>query len=175
MISIIAAVGKNNVIGNKGALPWHLSADLKRFASLTRRHIVIMGRKTYESIVARLGKPLPERVSIVLTRNPSYKVPPDVFVSPSLDEALKACRTIRPYARDQVAEEVFIIGGETVYKSALPQADKLYLTEVTAEVLGDAFFPEWNKAEWSLAHEESHVKNGQNDYNFRFLEYLRSS
>ena len=115
-ISVIAAMSENQVIGRDGALPWHLPADLARFKSITTGHTVIMGRKTFESV----GQPLPNRRTIVITRNNEYQCA-GVFIAHSLDEAL-----------DHAAREdaIFILGGEAVYRIALPRADRLYLTIV---------------------------------------------
>ncbi len=127
-ISAILAVADNGVIGRHNALPWHLPADFRYFKSVTLGHPVIMGRKTYES----LGGPLPGRLNIVLSRR-SQAGHPGVRWVPSLDEAIRL-------AREEVPEEIFIIGGATIYRQAWPQLDKLYLTRVHARPLGDAFF-----------------------------------
>jgi dihydrofolate reductase len=131
-ISIIVAVSENGVIGRDGGLPWRLSGDLKRFKQVTMGHTVIMGRRTWESI----GRPLPGRRMIVVSRQPDYEVDlPEICSAPSLDEALQAAK----FAGDA---EAFIIGGAELYRTALPKADRLYLTRVRAEVAGDTFFPQ---------------------------------
>ncbi len=140
-LSIIAAIGPNNVIGNEGKLPWHLPEDLKRFKSLTMGHPIIMGRKTYESI----GKPLPGRKNIVVTRQEKYEAP-GCFVAHSLDDAIESCWD----------EDVFVIGGAEIYKQALPIADKLYLTEVRLETPGEIRFPEFDKNDWQEMTREKH-------------------
>jgi dihydrofolate reductase len=145
MTTIIAAVAANNVIGKRGDLPWYLPEDLKRFKELTSGHPVIMGRKTYESIIARIGKPLPGRTHYVLTRNPEeYQVQSEfqdqVKLFSSFDKAVEAAQTEDP--------EVFIIGGEKVFADALPKADRLELTEVHKDYEGDAYFPEFDQTKW---------------------------
>ena len=136
MLSIIVAMSENRVIGRDGALPWHLPADLKRFKQLTMGHAIVMGRKTYESI----ARPLPGRRSIVLSRNADYR-PVGVDVVANLQEALKQ-------TDDQ--QEVFVIGGSSLYQMALPVADRIYLTEVATKLEGDVLFPEFDRNEWQL-------------------------
>ena len=136
MLSIIVAMSENRVIGRDGALPWHLPADLKRFKQLTMGHAIVMGRKTYESI----ARPLPGRRSIVLSRNVDYR-PVGVDVVANLQEALKQ-------TDDQ--QEVFVIGGSSLYQMALPVADRIYLTEVATKLEGDVLFPEFDRNEWQL-------------------------
>jgi len=126
-------VARNGVIGRDGRLPWHIPEDLKRFRALTMGHHIIMGRRTWESI----GRPLPGRTSVVVTRDRDYSAP-GVKVAHSLAEALAAC------AGD---EEVFVIGGAEIYREALPRADRIYLTEVLADYPGDVRFPALG-AEW---------------------------
>ena len=137
-LSIIAALAANGVIGDAGKIPWHISEDLKRFKRLTLGHPIIMGRKTYAS----LGKPLPGRRNLVLTRGPAI---PSVECFSSLEAALAACR----------AEAVFIIGGAEVYRQALPLAEVLFLTHVHQSVAGDTKFPEYDPLRWQeVAREE---------------------
>ena len=139
---LIAAVAANGTIGAAGKIPWHISDDLKRFKRLTLGHPVIMGRKTYES----LGKPLPGRRNIVLTRQTAI---PGVECFPSLDAALQACASPRPSGGEGQGEgAVFIIGGAEIYRQALPVADTLYLTHVHREVPGDTKFPDFDKTQW---------------------------
>lgn len=127
-ISLIAAMGSNRVIGSRGTIPWHLPQDLRRFRELTLGQTLIMGRRTFESI----GRPLPDRVTIVLTRQADYPAA-GCLTADSLDRALLLARP---------AAEVFICGGGTVYRQALPLADRIYLTEIDCAVTGDTFFPE---------------------------------
>jgi dihydrofolate reductase len=158
-ISAIAAMGENRAIGFRGKIPWHLSADFKRFKELTVGHPIIMGRKTFESI----GKPLPGRVNVVITTDRAY-VAEGCIVVHSLDEALAA-------AHD--ADEVFIIGGAQIYELALPKVQTLYLTKVHGTFEGDAFFPELNESEWRLVSSEDHPKDEKNDADFTWLVYER--
>jgi len=161
-ISMIGAMGKSRELGFGNKLPWHLPDDLKRFKELTRGHAVIMGRKTFESI----GRPLPERKNIVITRDHAY-VAPGCTVVGSFEEALKE-------ARDTEGDgEVFIIGGAEIYKLALPMADKMYLTFVDAEREADAFFPEFKEGEWNVVQEESHPADDRHLYAFTFRVYER--
>lgn len=160
-LSIIVAMARNRVIGRDGDLPWHLSADLKRFRKLTTGHAILMGRKTYDSI----GRPLPERRSIVITRNAGYH-PEGVKIASSVESALSL-------VRDDA--EAFIIGGATIYEQALPLADRLYVTLVEAEVDGDTSFPEIDAAQWQLVSEEAHKADLKNDWPYRFLIYDRDT
>jgi dihydrofolate reductase len=140
-VSLIAALAKNRVIGAGNALPWRLPEDLKHFKALTMGHPVIMGRKTFESI----GKPLPGRRNIVVTRSQSFRAEGcEVVDSP--DAALRA-------AADQ-AEEVFVIGGAELYRAFLDRADCLYLTEIDRDVEGDAWFPDIDRNEWQESSRE---------------------
>ncbi len=143
--TIIAAVAQNNVIGSKNDLPWYLPEDLKHFKEITTGHTVIMGRKTYESIIARLGKPLPNRKTIVITRNQDYQIPSDVQRYDSLEKALQS-----------VTEDVFIIGGASIFKQALPLVDKLIITHVHKDYPGDTYFPIIDTATWRETERENH-------------------
>ncbi len=158
-LSCIVAVSENGVIGRDNGLPWKLSADLRRFKQLTTGHAIIMGRKTFDSI----GRPLPNRTSIVLTRDLDY-APPGVMVVHSLDEAVAACK-------DQ--EEAFVIGGEAVFREALPRTERLYLTRVHASVEGDAYFPEPDLTDWKLVQQERHLEDDKNNYAFTFQVHER--
>ena len=140
MTSIIVAVAQNGVIGDRNALLWHISEDLKHFKALTSGHPVVMGRKTYES----LGRPLPNRTNVVISRQ-ELEIP-GCRVVHSLDEAL---------ALFPEEEEVFIIGGAQIYAEALPRADRFYLTRVFHDYEGDTHFPEWNEELWRLVSSEA--------------------
>jgi dihydrofolate reductase len=154
-LAIIAAVAENGVIGRDNDLPWdHLKKDLHRFKALTSGHTVVMGRKTFESI----GRPLPNRRNIVVTR--SVLDVPDVTVAPSLPEALALC--------DEAAS-VFVIGGQRMYEAALPMAQVFHLTRVMAPVEGDVFFPEWDPSDWRVVARETHAADAQNQYPCVFL------
>lgn len=162
MTSIIVAKAKNNVIGNKNELPWRLKGDLRHFKELTTGHPVVMGRKTFESIVARLKKPLPDRRNIVLTRDQTFQPIGSVAVAHSIEEALT-----------MAGEDTFVIGGASVYEQALPHVDTLYVTEVKAEVEGDTFFPEIKSTEWDEVSRESFKKNKDNQYPYDIVIYER--
>ncbi len=159
-IIILAAIAeKNRVIGKDGKLPWYISEDLKRFKRLTTGYAVLMGRKTFESIVERLGKPLPERRNIVLSSK-SFAHYPGVETYPSIESALAAIKS---------EEKVFVIGGERVFKETLEMADTLELTIVEGEYEGDAFFPEYEdiiESRFNLTAKEE--KDG-----FRFETYKK--
>lgn len=159
MISLIAAIGKNNELGKGNTLLWHLPADMKHFKQITTLHPVIMGRKTFESI----GKPLPNRRNIVITRNVNYKRD-DVELAYSLNEALD----LFP---DQ-NEEIFIIGGAELYKQTMPIADKLYITHIDAEdKKADAFFPEIIPIVWNEISHTEHEIDEKNPLNYTFSTY----
>lgn len=151
-VSIIAAMDKNGVIGHKGEIPWHLSSDIKMFAKITKGHPVIMGRKTYESIIKKLGHPLIGRMNIVLTNQKKYSA--ESIVANSLTEALCLAE------RCKYPDEVFIIGGEKVYEDFLPYAQKMYLTKIQASFCGDSFFPVFNEQEWEVIQGETQFENG---------------
>lgn len=145
-VVIMAAVASNGVIGADGNLPWHYPEDLRHFKETTLGHPVILGRRTYESIVDRLGEPLPGRTSIVLTtRKP--ELPEGAVRAGSVESALALARE-----RDDVT---FVAGGASVYEQFLPRADRLLLTEIYEEHVGDTYFPKWNPDEWcEIAREE---------------------
>jgi len=151
--SLIVAVADNGVIGNNNQLPWRISADLKYFKRVTLGKPIIMGRLTYESI----GKPLPGRTNIVMTRDTAWQAG-GVERASDLSEALAIAKKI---ADDAKLEEVMIIGGATIYREALPQADRLYLTRVHTQVEGDAFFPELDLNEWLETPVEQLAAEGQ--------------
>ena len=156
-LSLIVAIAKHRVIGVNNTLPWHLPEDLKRFRALTSGHHIIMGRKTYDS----LGRLLPGRTTVIVTRNPDYKVEGAVVVH-SLEEAIAACGD---------DNEVFLIGGAELYKDGLKLANKLYITEIDAAYVGDAFFPEFDEAEWKEGGRENH--QSQNGLGFSYITYQR--
>jgi len=164
MISIIVATAKNGVIGKNGEIPWYLPDDLKHFAKITRGHAVIMGRKTYESIVKRLGHPLPDRKNVVITSQLNYDAPGCVVVK-STDEAIKM------FSSD--VDEVFIIGGGEIYKQSFPSTDKLYITKVEIDCEGDVTFPQYDEENWKLVSSEYHGKDEKHLYEFTFLEFVR--
>lgn len=161
IISIVAALSENNVIGLKNKLPWHIPEDLKHFKKITLGKPIIMGRNTYVSI----GRVLPNRRNMIITRNKKYSVS-GATIAHSLDEALNICR--KTAASNP---EVCIIGGAEIYKHALPLAHRLYLTRVHATYAGDAFFPDgdWEK-EFSVVEEVPHEPEGGLSYTFLTLE-----
>jgi dihydrofolate reductase len=148
-------------IGKGNRLPWRLSSDLKRFKELTMGHHVIVGRKTFESI----GRPLPGRTMIVVTRNAAYK-PGDCLIACSLEEALAI-------ADGRGDDEAFVSGGAEIYGAALPLADRMYVTRVDAEVDADVFFPYFNTAEWKETEIGRHEAGEKNQYAFTFVDLER--
>jgi dihydrofolate reductase len=158
-ISIIVAMAANHVIGHENRLPWHLPADLQHFKQITMGKPILMGRKTYESI----GRPLPGRTNIVITRDESYTAEGCVVVH-SMEEAMQA-------AGD--SDEVMVIGGAEFYQQALPQADALYLTLVEGEFEGDAFFPEINEDEWREVERSDFGSDEKNPHAYSFVRMDR--
>ena len=156
-ITVIVAVSENLVIGYKNALPWHISEDLKNFKKITTNHSVVMGRKTFESI----GKPLKERRNIVISRDKALKIR-GVEVVNSLDDAI--CLT-----KDE--NEIFIIGGEQIYKMAMPIATNLHITKVYCTVEGDAFFPAFDLSDWKILTQND--KKTNEELKFSFIHYER--
>lgn len=159
MISIIAALAENRVIGVNNTLPWRLPNDLKHFRRLTTGHAIVMGRKNYESI----GKPLPERTNIVVTRNSGYRAD-GCLVAHSLDEALALAGN---------DPEIFVIGGAEIYREALARAGRLYLTQVHAHVDGDTFFPEIEPNDWKETARERHEADEKHAYAYSFVVFER--
>ncbi len=158
-VSLIVAMSKNRVIGINNVLPWHLPADLKHFKALTMGHHIVMGRKTYDSI----GKPLPGRTSVVVTRNRKLKIGGCIVVH-ALEQALAVC------AAD---DEIFVVGGAELYALALPIADKLYITEIQKDVRGDAYFPVINHDEWREISREMHSQQEPLPLEYHFTTWLR--
>jgi len=160
MISIIVAASENDVIGAAGELPWRLSDDLKRFKAVTMGKPIVMGRKTWESI----GRPLPGRQNIVITRQEGYDAPGcEVVASPGGAIAVAG-----------EADEIMVIGGSEVYDLFLPMADRVYLTRVHANVDGDAFFASLDEGEWRLVSDEPHAADERNEFDVSFRLYERS-
>ena len=158
-ISLVVAAARNNVIGSEGELPWHLPDDLRHFKRLTTGKPVIMGRRTFESI----GRPLPNRRNIVMTRQAGYAAQGCEVVS-SVNEALDLVRG---------ADEVMIIGGGQVYRDFLPHADRIYLTRVLADVEGDTYFPEIDETGWQLVTTEHHAADEKHAYAFDLAAFER--
>lgn len=155
-VYLVAAVARNGVIGANGRLPWHLPEDLRHFRKLTLGHAVIMGRRTWES----LGKPLPGRENIVVTRSASC-ITSGAAVANSLESALALC------AGEPVA---FVIGGAELYAAALPLASGLVLTEIQQDFEGDVRFPEWNRSDWKETQRETHAAAGGMRFDFVLYE-----
>lgn len=154
MISLIAAVSENNVIGNKGKIPWHLPRDFKHFKETTMGHPIVMGRKTHESI----GKPLPGRENIILTRQEDY-VKKGCLTVTTIDDILKR------------KEDIFVIGGSAIYKQFLPHAKKVFLTRVHTIAEGDSFFPTLSEKKWILTNSEYVSKDKKNEFDMTFEIY----
>ena len=161
IISLIAAMDKHRAIGIENRLPWHLPADLQHFKKTTMGKPVIMGRNTYESI----GRPLPGRLNIVVTRNTDYQAPGCTLAN-SFDDAI---------AKAEGHEEIMIMGGASFYEHSLPYAHRLYLTFVDTQVEGDAFFPEWNTEQWQEVERESHQADEKNPFNYEFVTLERKA
>ena len=157
-ISLVAALARNGVIGIENRLPWKLSDDLKYFKALTLGHHILMGRKTYESI----GRPLPGRTTVIITRGGS-PAPDGCVVAHSISDAIAACKD---------DEEIFFVGGADLYRQALSLADRLYLTEIQAEVEGDAWFPEFNRAQWKEVSRERRTDEASG-LEYHFVVYDR--
>ncbi len=162
-IYLIAALSNNKVIGKVGEIPWYLPDDFKYFAKTTTGHTVVMGRKTYESIFKRLGKPLPNRQNVILTSQKDF-VAPDCLVCHSVQEILDKTDSNKP---------LFIIGGEKSYKEFLPLANKLFLTKVNLDCDGDTFFPEYNQSEWREISSIYHPKDEKHTVDFAFKVFTR--
>jgi len=155
VISLIAALAENRVIGAHNTLPWRLPNDLKHFRRLTTGHAVVMGRKNHESI----GKPLPERTNIVVTRNRDYRAA-GCLIAHSVDEALRLAKN---------DPEIFVIGGADIFRETLARAGRLYLTEVHATVPGDVYFPAFDRSAWREIQRERHEPDERHAYAYSFV------
>ncbi|KAF3981265.1 MAG: type 3 dihydrofolate reductase [Methylococcales symbiont of Hymedesmia sp. n. MRB-2018] len=160
-LSIIVAMASNRAIGLNNKMPWHLSADLKKFKAITMGSPVLMGRKTYESI----GRPLPGRTNIIISRNPDYQVE-SCLVFNTVDKAIEAC---------QQYDEIFVIGGATLYQLMLPKADLLYLTQINKRFEADTCFPDFNKKEWNEIAREEIEGDESVDFSYSFITLERNS
>lgn len=163
-IILIVAKAKNNAIGKDNQLLWKLSTDLKRFKNLTSGQHMLMGRKTYES----LGKPLPNRTHIVITRNPDFRVPEGHFTFSSVEEAFIFCNK-------KGLDELAIIGGGQIYAETINLCDRLEITEVDAEPEGDTYFPEINPKIWKETGRENHPADERNEFPFSFVTYEKTN
>lgn len=165
MVSLLVAYAHNRVIGKDNDLPWYLPADLRRFKELTTGHPVIMGRKTFDSIIARNGKPLPNRTNIVVTRDPDYGFD-GAMVTNDLDEAIMMA---------QPQGETFVIGGAEIFRQTISLADRIYATEIDADIAGDVQFPEFDRVLWQEVSRESHEPDDKNPYRYDYVTYEKTS
>ncbi len=162
-ISIVVAVANNGVVGNKGQLPWRLSADLQHFKQLTLGKTVLMGRKTFESI----GRALPQRQNWVISSQTEYALPEGVKLFTGLEAALAQ-------AQAEKLDELCVIGGGEIYRQLLPLATVVYLTKVNASPEGDTFFPELVPEDWAIAAKTTYLKDEKNDHDFEIIQLVRN-
>lgn len=193
MISLMVAASENNAIGKNNQLLWHLPADLQYFKEKTLNKAVIMGRKTFDSVIDAMGKPLPQRHNIVISRNPNNVLfpslqraplnPPllqgggqggfsNVTLAPDLSHALQYAEA---WNAQMGQDEIMILGGGTIYEQALPLADKIYLTRVYHDFDGDTFFPVLDEKIWHVAWKEIHQRDEKNAYDYTFFVYVRET
>lgn len=161
-LSLVVAMAHGGVIGRDGGMPWHLPAELKRFRAITMGKPIVMGRRTHDSI----GRTLPGRRNIVLSRDPAYRAAEGCEVFPSLDAALAALTD---------CEEVMIIGGATLYAEALPRATRLHLTEIDAELAGDTWFPAFDRDQWREVASEARGIDADNPLAWRHVVLEREA
>lgn len=161
ILSIIVAAAENNIIGRNNELIWHISADLKRFKQLTTHHTILMGRKTFQSI----GRALPNRRNLVISRNPDFQAPGCEIVR-SIPEALEQTKS---------EEEIFIIGGGSIYRELWDRADRLYLTRIHACVEGDTSIPGVSPLQWELTEQENGLQDETSGYTYSFLTYCKKN
>lgn len=158
-LSLLVAMARNRVIGRNNKLPWHLPADLKHFKFLTMGQTIVMGRKTFESI----GRPLPGRVNIIVTRQTGYEVPGAIVVN-TIDDALLICERT-----GSINGENFIIGGEELYRQTLKICQRIYITEIQRDFEGDAFFPEFDPSEWEETQRDRHISENDTNLEYHFV------
>lgn len=163
-ISLIVAVSENMVIGKDNKLAWHLPEDMNYFSNMTKGHSIIMGRKNWESIPKKY-RPLPERKNIVVTRNNKFEDKGAITVN-SIEKAVEKARTFDD-------EEIFIIGGGEIYKLGFAYVDKLYITEIYANIDGNTYFPKWNKENWKEISRISHPKDKNHEFDFDYVIYKK--
>lgn len=161
MLSIIVAIANNNVIGKDNKLIWHLPEDLKRFKELTTGKTIIMGRKTFES----LGRVLPNRMHIVITRNKDLKIESDMV------HIITDTNELEQYINSK--EEAFVIGGGAIYTMLMPYAEKLYITKINENFAGDTYFPEIDEKEWKIESKEKGKTDEKNPYKYEYITYIR--
>lgn len=165
IISLIAALSRNRVIGKDNSLPWHLPDDMKYFMQTTKRHFVIMGRKNYQSIPEKF-RPLPNRTNIVVTRQHDFDAPGCQIVH-SLQAGIDQ-------AKAAFQQEIFLIGGSEIYRDGINLANRMYLTEIAAEVSGDVYFPEYNPRDWTCVSKVDHPVDVKHALPFAFIVYERN-
>lgn len=165
MINLIVAIGLNGELGKDNQLLWNLPNDMKHFKELTTKNFICMGRKTYESI----GKPLPNRTNIIISRNTKYNSPVGIFVYNSLEDVINEYEFY-----NQREDELFIIGGADVYKQSMQYCDRMYIT-VVEEIFedADAHFPKFDLTEWKITEHTTHEANDKNPYKHHFITYER--
>lgn len=161
MLKILVAFDENRVIGKNNTLIWHLPADLKRFKALTTGHVIIMGRKTFESI----GRPLPNRTTIVISRQTDLQIEGFILAN-SVEEAILKAKSI-------TREDIYIVGGAEIYTLSLPLADQILVTQLHDIFEGDAFFPEISPEIWEVTEKERGITDEQNTYQFSYITYSR--
>ncbi len=166
--SLIVAAGSNGAIGGDNKMLWHMPADMRYFKEMTTNNTVIMGRKSYEAI----GKPLPNRVNIVISKNEKYKLN-GCYTVTSIEEALNLAQKLYGNNSKTTEQQIFVIGGAQIYKLAIPIVDKLYVTEIKGEFEGDAFFDNVDLNIWREASRDSHKKDEKNKYDYNFVVYER--
>lgn len=162
MISLLVAMDKNHVIGFKGDMPWHLPKDLQHFKEKTLEHTIVMGRKTFDSI----GRVLPGRNHIVVTGNKNIKLPEEVKV-------IHQTKDIIEYNQQNPGQELFVIGGGTIFEQILPFAERMHITLIDQTFYGDVYFPAFKPEEWSLTSKVKGERNDKNPYDYYFLQYDR--
>ncbi|HLR51341.1 MAG TPA: dihydrofolate reductase [Candidatus Avamphibacillus sp.] len=162
MISLLVAMDTNHVIGFNNGMPWHLPKDLQYFKEKTTGHTIIMGRKTFDSI----GRVLPNRKHIVITRNKELTLPDEVKIIYDVNE-------IKQLDKNNPKEEFFVIGGGGIFLQILPYADRMYITLIDQTFEGDVYFPEFSKEEWILTSKAKGDKDDKNPYDYYFLQYDR--
>lgn len=165
-ISLIAALTENHVIGKNNDLPWHLPDDMKYFMQTTSGHVVIMGRKNYESLPPKF-RPLPDRVNIIVTRQKNFIAPGCTMVN-SLDAGIDIAKSTNE-------KELFVIGGAEIFELAVPLADRLYLTEIKTKIEGDTFFPKFGKSKWNEVSRRAHPKDDRHKFAFDFVLYEKKN
>lgn len=161
MLSIIAAIANNNVIGKNNNLIWHIPEDLKRFKKITSNKTIIMGRKTFES----LGRVLPNRKHIIISQNNNLHIDNENI------KIITDIKNLDSYIDSD--EEHFVIGGQSIYTLLFPYVTKMYITKINADFDGDSFFPEINEAEWKITEQEQGLRDDNNPYNYKYITYIR--